>query len=192
MTKTKVILVVAFAAAFAAGVAVGFSIWGTGHRRHGPSWLAAELNLTDAQKAQMHDIWSGVMSETVRDHWQRRRTIAETRDQAILDLLTDAQRTRYDAILQTYAEQREAMEEERKAAFQQAVQRTKAILTPEQAAKYEELIKRGPRHGPGDRRGRRDRGERRGPPPPWDDDRQPPPEPPDDNAKPPSPPRGEE
>jgi len=194
MTKTKVLLVVAFAAAFAAGVAVGFAVWGDRHRSHGPSWLAAELDLTDTQKEQMHEIWSEVMSEAFRDHWQRRRAMAEQRDQAILDLLTDAQRTQYDAILQTYAERREAMEEERKAAFQQAVERTKAILTPEQAAKYEELIKRGPKHGPGDRRGPRDRrgrGERRGPPPTWDD-RQPPPEPPDDNANPPSPPRGEE
>jgi Spy/CpxP family protein refolding chaperone len=191
MTKIKVLLIVAFLATFAAGAAVGFSVWGTGHRRHGPSWLAAELGLSDQQREQMHQIWSETMSNAFRDRWEQRRAIAEERDQAILDLLTDEQRTRYDAILEAYARKRQEMEEQREQAFKQAVERTKQILTPEQAAKYEELLKKRPERGPGDRRGRRDR---HGPPPPWGGKGPPPGPPPDDgdDHEPPSPPRGEE
>ncbi|MFO8013910.1 MAG: hypothetical protein R6X20_11475 [Phycisphaerae bacterium] len=192
MTKIKVLLVVAFVAVFAAGGAVGLSVSRARHRPHGPSWLAAELGLSDAQRDEMHRIWSETMSESFRTRWEQRRAIAEERDQAILDLLTDEQRTRYDAILETYARQRQEMEAQREEAFKQAVERTKQILTPEQAARYEELLKKRPKRGPGDRRGR---GDRRGPPPPhWGGKPPDRPPPPDDGAdgESPSPPRGEE
>jgi Spy/CpxP family protein refolding chaperone len=190
MTKTKVLLVVAFVATLAAGIVVGLSVSRARHRPHGPSWLAAELDLSDAQRQQMHEIWSETMSNAFRSRWEQRRAMAEARDQAILDLLTDEQRARYDAILEAYARKRKEMEQQREEAFKQAVERTKQILTPEQAAKYEELLKKRPKHGPGDRRGR---GDRRGPPP-WGGKpphRGPPPEN-GDARKPPSAPRGEE
>jgi Spy/CpxP family protein refolding chaperone len=192
MTKIKVLLMVAFVAVFAAGGAVGLSVSRAHHRPHGPSWLAAELGLSDAQREQMHQIWSETMSNVFRNRWEQRRAIAEERDQAILDLLTDEQRTRYDAILEEYARKRKEMEAQREEAFKQAVERTKQILTPEQAAKYEELLKKRPERGPGDRRGR---GDRRGPPPgPWSGKPPHPGPPPEDGdeREPPSPPRGEE
>jgi len=190
MTRTKVLLIVAAVVTFAAGAAVGLSFSRARHGPHGPSWLAAELGLTDLQQEQMREIWSEVMSKTFRNRWEQRRAIAEQRDQAILDLLTEEQRTRYDAILQEYTHKREEMEQQREQAFKEAVERTKQILTPEQAAKYEELLKKRPERGPGDRHGGRDR---RGPPPPWGGK---PPEhetPQDhDNRRPSPPPHGEE
>jgi Spy/CpxP family protein refolding chaperone len=188
MTRTKVVLIVAFVAAFAAGGAVGMSVLRARHPPHGPSWLTAELDLTDAQRDQMHRIWTEVMSTAGRNRWEQHRALAEQRDQAILDLLTDQQRAQYDAILQDYARQREELEQQREQAFKEAVERTKQILTPEQAAKYEELLKKGPDRGPDDRRGPRDR---RGPPRPWGG-RPPSHGPPPQESHEPPPPRGEE
>lgn len=183
MSKTKALLIAAFVVTFAAGATVGWLVSGGRHPHHGPSWLAAELDLTNAQREQMRQIWADGMREAGRNRWDQRRALAEQRDQAIADLLTDDQRARYESILQDYETRKEEGEQERRRAFEQAVERTKQILTPEQAAKYEQMLKRRPDRGRG--------GKRRGPPPAWDGP--PPPRGPheqtDDES---APPRGEE
>jgi len=153
MTKAKVLLTVAFVVTFAAGAAVGLLMSSPGHRPRGPSWLTAELELTDQQREQMHEIWSEAMRAGRSGHWERRKALAEHRDQAIAALLTEAQRTQYDSILQDYAAKMEELHQEGKLAFEQAVERTKQILTPEQAKKYDELFEERKKRGPGDRRG---------------------------------------
>jgi Spy/CpxP family protein refolding chaperone len=172
MTKAKVLLVLALAIVFAAGVAVGL-VWAhRGPPRHGPSWLTTELGLTDAQRDAMHEIWSEVARGGGPGQWEQRRTLAQERDAAIAALVTDAQRAQYDAILKDYSDKIEAHAKERELAFQQAIERTKAILTPEQAAKYDQLMKERRERGPGDRPGgpwkgppRDRRSPRDGPPP---------------------------
>ena len=153
MTKAKVLLIAAFVVTFAAGGAAGLLMSGPGPRRHGPSWLTAELGLTEQQREKMHEIWSEAMRAEGSDRWERRRALAENRDEAITALLTEAQRERYDGILSDYEAKLDAFAQERQRAFEQAVERTKQILTPEQAAKYDELLKNRPKRGPGDRRG---------------------------------------
>jgi len=160
MTKTKALLIAAFAVTFAAGAAVGWLVSGGRHPHRGPSWLAAELDLTNAQREQMRQIWSDGMREAVRNRWDQRKILMEQRDQAVAALLTDDQRPKYESILQDYETRKEKLEQERGLAFERAVERTKQILTPEQAAKYEQLLKSRSDHGRG--------GKRRGPPPPWD------------------------
>ncbi len=159
MTKTKGLLIAAFVVTFAAGAVAGLLAGRAGHRRRGPSYLAAELDLTDPQRHEMHEIWSEVMHAAGRRWWEQHKALREQRDQAIVDLLTDAQRAEYERILADHAAGRAAIDAERKQAFDRAVERTKAILTPEQAAKYEDLLQRRPERDRG-------RGDRRGPPPP--------------------------
>jgi hypothetical protein len=72
--------------------------------------------------------------------------LAQERDGAIQSLLSNEQRSRYDAIQQEYSRKTEELSQERKRAFEQAVEQTKHILTPQQAAKYDELMK-GQREG---------------------------------------------
>ena len=160
MTKTKILLVLVFLVTFAAGAVAGRLSAQSGHRPPGRSFLAAELNLTSEQREQMHNIWSEVMGEGGRRQWEQRRLLGQERDQAIAALMTPEQKPQYDKILQDYARKVEELSQERKKAFDQAVERTKQILTPEQAAKYEELLKKAP-----------DRGGFGGPPgaPPWGD-----------------------
>jgi Spy/CpxP family protein refolding chaperone len=155
MTKTKILLVVVFLVTFAAGAVAGRLSVQSGHRPPGSSFLAAELNLTSEQREQMHNIWTEVMGEGGRRQWEQRRLLGQERDQAIAALMTPEQKPLYDKILQDYTRKVDELSQERKKAFDQAVERTKQILTPEQAAKYEELLKKmperggfgGPRHG---------------------------------------------
>jgi Spy/CpxP family protein refolding chaperone len=159
MTKTKVILLVSFLLIFAAGTALGIWISGERHPER-RSWLVNELNLSSDQEEQMRKIWSEVMDTRGRQHGEQRAALAQKRDQDIAALLSDAQRTQYQAILQEYSRQMDALAQERRKAFEEAVERTKKILTPEQAAKYDELMKRQRESGRGERggfRGGRDR-----------------------------------
>jgi Spy/CpxP family protein refolding chaperone len=160
MVKTKIILVVSFVVTFAAGAVTGWLVSRSDHRPPGPSWLAAELDLTSQQREQMQAIWSEVMGATMRQRGEQRDALRQERDQAIVALLTEEQRPRYDAILKDYVTKENEMSEQRKQAFEEAIKRTKEILTPEQAAKYEELMKKEREKGFGP-----PRGGHRGPPP---------------------------
>jgi Spy/CpxP family protein refolding chaperone len=144
MTKTKILLVVVFLVTFAAGAVAGRLAWQSGHRPPGPSFLAAELNLTGEQREQMHNIWSEAMGEGGRRQWDQRKVLGQERDAAIAALMTPEQKLQYEKILLDYTRKLDEQGQERKKAFDQAVERTKQILTPEQAAKYEELLKRPP------------------------------------------------
>ena len=155
MTKTKIILVVCFLVTFAAGGVVGWSVLRPDHPPRGPSWLTAELDLTDQQREQMHNIWSEVMGATMRQHGDQSKALRQERDQAVIALLTDEQKTRYDAIYKEYLRKEAELSDQRKQAFDEAVKRTMQILTPEQAAKYEELMKKQPERGFGPPRGGR-------------------------------------
>ena len=168
---TKLVVILGFLIAFSAGLVIGFN----GRRQSTPqvspttqptrpdrirppgSFLAAHLNLTAEQRQAMDQIWS----ETVRGrHWkleEKRRQCRKERDEAIAALLRASDTQKYESIMKTYAQGIAELEQEDRAAFQDAVAKTKKILNPEQLAKYEEFLKR----HPGDRRDRdrdRDRG----------------------------------
>jgi Spy/CpxP family protein refolding chaperone len=168
MNRTKAILVAAFLLAFAAGTSVGlFASKPPPPRRGGrESMLAKELNLSPEQQKQMHEVWSKVWGEGPRGREDRRAALAQERDQQIQGLLTEGQKAKYEAIQQDYSRKVESLAQERKRAFDEAfneaLERTeKEILTPEQAAKYKELMKRPPERGPGGPPGMRGSG---GPP----------------------------
>src|SRR5262249_38319512 len=86
----------------------------------------------------------------------RRMELDKKRDQAIRDLLTPEQLSRYEEISQEYQKGYEALAAERHKAFDDAKEATRKILTPKQRAKYDEMMTRhaaggrgGPGHGPG-------------------------------------------
>lgn len=149
VTKAKAILLLSAVLVFAAGASLGVFLAHVGGPPKPPSWLAGELNLTGEQREQMRKIWSEVMEPPGGPQEDKHAALAQKRDQAIVSLLTDEQRSRYDAIVQDYASQMEQLSQIRKRAFDEAVERTKKILTPEQAAKYDELMKKQRDHGPG-------------------------------------------
>ncbi|HZZ41480.1 MAG TPA: Spy/CpxP family protein refolding chaperone [Tepidisphaeraceae bacterium] len=148
MSKTRTILALAFVLVFAAGAVVGMVRQRVGFGPHGPeprgSFLTKELNLTPAQQEQMRKIWAeqGPTSGRDREHWDRRREFQKQRDEAIKALLNDDQKAKYDSIQKDYTDHIADLQKERQVAFQQAVEKTKKILTPEQSAKYDEFLKR--------------------------------------------------
>lgn len=149
MTKTNVILLVSFLLTFAAGGAVGLLV-AKPAPAHRESWLTEQLNLSADQREQMRKIWSEVMGPTRRQQSsEQRAALAKQRDTAVSALLTDDQRTKYQAIEQEYTRGLDQISQERKKAFDQAIEQTKKILTPQQAAKYEALIARQRERGMG-------------------------------------------
>ena len=149
MTKTKVILFASFLLAFAAGTSVGVLITGRGGPPRHRSWLTAELNLSPEQREEMGKIWREAMGSGFRQQAEQRAAMAQQRDQAILSLLSETQRARYEAIQQEHADKMEELSRGRKRAFEEAVERTKRILTPEQVQKYDELMKKQRERGTG-------------------------------------------
>lgn len=175
--KTKVVVILGFVIAFAAGTVVGMLLRqepviassageATG-RRPPESWLAERLGLDARQTEQVKQIWSDAMQaarrDGDRDRWHQLR---QKRDQAVADLIRPEDKAAYERVLQTYEDETAKLGRERHQAFQAAVAKTREILTPEQRAKYEQLLKDRP-HGPpgrgGPGRGRRqERGHEQG------------------------------
>lgn len=155
MTRNRILLlvIVCFLAAFAAGLAVGLVAGPPADRPRHHSWLMTELKLTPQQQEQMGKIWSEVMEGSGRQHGEQRRAAGEERDKAIVGILTPQQQPKYDQIQQDYARKLAELSQQRKGAFDQAVERTKQILTPEQAKLYEELLKKQHERGFGGPRG---------------------------------------
>jgi Spy/CpxP family protein refolding chaperone len=137
MTRTRAILLVCFLLTFAAGAAVGWRVTGSSHSSKRHSWLSNEMKLSAEQREQMKKIWSDARTAT-KSQEEQHAAAAQQRDQAVTGLLSPEQRKAYDAIQHTYA----AKMQELDTPLTQAIERTRAILTPEQAQKFDELMKK--------------------------------------------------
>jgi len=143
----RIVVAIGFLIAFAAGLVVGLEMRQTAvaspptTRPHGPDgFLARELNLSAKQQEQLHQIWSETVHRGGREQDDRRRQLREERDNAIAALVHPEDKGKYDEIVAKYTEQRTAMDNQMRASFQAAVEKTKEILTPEQRAKYEKIL----------------------------------------------------
>ena len=169
---TKLVVIFGFLIAFAAGLTVGMATRTTGLASptvppatrpagRGPGFLIEALSLTPQQADNLREIWSKPPGPHEFD--ERRGQLRRERDEAIVALVPAADRSRYDELQKTYKEQSDSIEREMRASFDGKVTRTKEILTPEQRAKYEEILKqhggdRGDRGGPRGRGGPGDHG----------------------------------
>ncbi len=123
--------------------------------RRGPSgYLTAQLGLSSEQRDHLDKIWSAVAKANDQD--ERRRRFRRERDEAIADLVPPERLGHYDRVIEQYQDRNEALEQTSREAYRTAVEQTKQILTAEQRARYEALLKRhnwGPgardRHGKG-------------------------------------------
>jgi Spy/CpxP family protein refolding chaperone len=125
-----------------------------GGRRSPSGYLTAELGLSPEQRDRLDKIWSAVAKANDQD--DRRRGYRRERDEAIADLVPPERLGDYDRVIEHYQNRVEALEQTSREAYRTAVEQTKQILTPEQRARYEALLKRhnwGPgardRHGKG-------------------------------------------
>jgi Spy/CpxP family protein refolding chaperone len=150
LNKTNITLLLAFATVFGAGAVIGMARHSGQHenQRLRGSWLRQELDLTDEQHEKMRSIWSEVMSsQQGRNGWEKRRELQKEREQALAEMLTPEQKERYAQVNAEYDRKVAELGEARRKSFQQAIDRTKEILSPEQAAKYDQFLKRRGRGG---------------------------------------------
>lgn len=147
---TRLVVIIGFVIAFAAGVMVGLGVEqrsvaspGNGattmpsHR--GP---LAELNLTPQQEQSLKEIWSDTAHRGHGEQDDRRRQLRQQRDEALAALIRPEDKAKYDAAIKSYNDQMSAMNAEMHKSFEDSVARTKALLTAEQRVRYEEILKR--------------------------------------------------
>lgn len=172
---TKLMVLLGFVVSFSAGVMVGVVSDRPPHKPGGKpdrdrtSWLVEQLKLTPEQARQMQEIWSELAKRGGREQGERRLQLRKQRDESIAALIPEERRGDYERILNDFAAANEAMENEWRSAYQAAVERTKAMLTPEQRERYEQVLSRQGWGGPGPGPRERGRGSTRpheGPPPP--------------------------
>ena len=149
MSRAKIVLVLAFLVVCAAGVVVGTAV----DRHVRPveehrGGLPHELGLNSDQERQMKAIWDSVIQKR-QQIFPKRREESKQRDAKIRGLLTDEQKSQYDAILKQYADDTAALDEQLHQAEREADTRTRALLTPEQAKKWDDMRSR--MHNPRDR-----------------------------------------
>ena len=171
---TRMIVIVGFIIAFSAGMMTGVNWKGhaasqppeqQGTPRDRGSWLVEQLNLTPDQQKQMKEIWSnmwpgrggpdsrGGPDKNAPDNKGgpdrggpgRRPSFSREREEAIAKLIRPEDRAAYDAVIKQFKDKQDAMEAEGRKAFMQAVEKTRAILTPQQREKYDMILAR---HGP--------------------------------------------
>src|SRR5262245_9749836 len=139
MSRVKMVLTIAFVLAMGAGVAVGM-LGAKYPQTHQPrSWLGDELSLSAEQREQMRAIWQDVSKARPRD-WERRRALEKEKNEAIVGLLTEEQKAKYDELNRQFAQKMQEQAQQREAAMQEAIERTKQILTPEQRDRYEQIM----------------------------------------------------
>jgi Spy/CpxP family protein refolding chaperone len=111
---------------------------------HPPSWLADQLDLSAEQRQQMDAIWAAAITQ-MHNSGREQHDLDRQRDDAIRALLSSDQEMMYDEINDTYRSERQQLEKERDALIKSAEERSRALLTDAQKAKWDTLPK--PMHG---------------------------------------------
>lgn len=182
MTKSRLMLMVCFLAAFVAGLALGLAgpkqlvdlvrsfrttpadsgvtpHPGSGHRPPGPPPLDKVLNLSAEQKQKVDQIWKEAREKADlewKQREERRKALDEQRKQAILALIPAERHEEYTKVRQDFEDKMNQLMRERPKSFEEAVERTKQVLSEQQLKEYEQWMKQhrppGPRgRGPGRR-----------------------------------------
>lgn len=142
MNKAKLLLVLAFIVVCAAGAVVGTAV----DRRVHPMAIEDPLHigLTSEQSAQMKAIWEPVGELRRKTSGERRQLEHERRDE-FEKMLTSEQLVVYKKFQQEYEAKFKALDDQLHQAAHDADVKSRALLTPPQLAKYEEIrAKMGP------------------------------------------------
>lgn len=146
-TKALSLLLIVFALALGAGVSGGMLMARLPAKAATPtlptggaSPLADELSLTADQRDKMREIWEEVRDvgrECVRDG----QLMQKDRDDALIALLNDEQKAKYEKIAADYARQFATVAKRRTNAFRDGVKRTQTMLNDEQRRRYERILR---------------------------------------------------
>jgi Spy/CpxP family protein refolding chaperone len=106
----------------------------------GEGSLSQELDLTPDQQAQMRSIWEPVRGH-VHETFQYAQRLQKERDEALVALLNDEQKARFEKISQDFANRFQELSKSRDRTFTDAVQKTRRLLNDIQRKKYDEILK---------------------------------------------------
>ena len=101
--------------------------------------LAEQLQLTQAQRVQVQQIWEGVR-RLGDQSYREAAALDQHREDELLKLLSKDQQDRYKRIYSDYQDRYTQLVARRQSAFAQAVERTKSLLNDDQRKKYEMLL----------------------------------------------------
>jgi Spy/CpxP family protein refolding chaperone len=137
--KSRLIFFTCFFFTFGAGLAVGM-LWATPAPKPPRDPFMAELDLTQEQRDQIKAFWT----EAMKNGWQReqRDAVFKERDAAMKAMLTDEQKTKQEEIQKVFQTKMDEMNAASKRSRDEAYEKTKAILNPDQLVKYEEMRKK--------------------------------------------------
>jgi hypothetical protein len=109
--------------------------------------LAEQVNLSDAQREDMKRIWEGVHGD-VHKTFEQAQLLEKERDMALVGLLNDEQKAKFEKISSDFADRFDSLAKERDAIFDKAVAQTDPILSESQRKTYHELLAKHVRREP--------------------------------------------
>ena len=140
--KLFIFALAAICLVFVSGVAVGV----VGRRAiqaiRFHSVLVEELDLTPDQRRKIQQIWDNVAEKRAPVPMAEIEKADAERWQAIDQLLTPRQRTRYAQIQQQFEDRMQALDQGNRERVARAEEQTRQLLTPAQREKYERLLAR--------------------------------------------------
>ena len=108
--------------------------------------LCDQLQLDAHQREQMREIWEGVKSKA-RDSYNDAQDLQHQRDQAILGMLSDEQKAKFEKLSKDFADRYASLADARKKIFDEAVEKTRKMLTDQQRKQYDEILRDRMGHG---------------------------------------------
>lgn len=144
-------MVLTFVVALGTGVAAGLflsrlpaiSAATTGAGAHGAeaTSLADDLQLDARQRRETRAIWEAARDKG-HQFFTEVQTLQKARDEALVALLNEQQKVKYEKVAQDFADQFAALTAGREKTFAEAVAQTKNILNPQQQKRYEEILQK--------------------------------------------------
>lgn len=155
-SRIRPLLILTFTVALGTGVAAGLflsrlpviaSVSGApGGATGGPGEagsLADDLQLNAEQRREMKRIWEQAREKGHQFFGEVQR-LQRDRDEALVSLLNDEQKARYEQVARDFADQFAGLAASREETFAKAVAETKNILNPVQQKRYEEILQKRP------------------------------------------------
>ena len=140
--KLFIFAVAATCLVFVSGVAVGVVGRRAFQSNKFQSVLVEELSLTADQRRAIQKIWSEVAENHTPVPMSEIEKADAERWQAIDQLLTPEQRSRYDQIQQRFEARMRGLDQGNRARVAAAEEQTRQLLTPAQREKYDQILAR--------------------------------------------------
>lgn len=154
MKTLKLAIVLGFALMFFAGLAVGRSkapvLPVAAHVEPPKVGIEKDLDLSADQRDKIKKIWdeAGAQAAAQRNEFaQQFHDLDSQRDLALRQMMSDEEWVQYQQILHEHDARVDAVRARTDKPFRDAEQKTRALLTPEQQARYDQMLKDRRHHG---------------------------------------------